>query len=368
MTTFALTVLSLGVAATPIQASSADEAGARYKNLTVFPLYEPLAKANASDYISLDEGLKQGTVVITEKGANAPRPMVRPRTPASTRRGQSQSRNVINSTAQFQYDGNMADVNTLWITNKSGKKLMLLAGEMVVGGQQDRILQKDGLIPSSKKPVNLDVFCVEHGRWTPKSERFSAPKPASASLPAIGGIADPRVRGKAQAARDQSQVWQEVDNSLAKNQTRNGTQTYQANFSSKAVQGNIDQYVRGIEAKFPTGRAMGAVVSVNGKIVWMDRFANNQTFRKYWPKLLRSYALEGMNALNEPSDKRAPATYEDALRYAGNLPAGIPTKFEGQEGVWKLLRSEDPVNVRFELQDMTSGSAVSLHASRMKKH
>jgi hypothetical protein len=339
-----------------MQAEPAKAIGAQYKNLVVYPLYEPLGNANPEEYISLDEGLKAGTVVVTEKGESESTPLIRSRTPVNMR-----TQNLVQGTSRAG-----AEVNSLWVINKSGKKLMLLAGEMVVGGQQDRILQKDGLVPPTKKAVNLDVFCVEHGRWTPKTAQFGAPKAAAKSAP-MGGIADPSVRGRAQASRDQGQVWAEVDRSLAKNNTTNGTQTYQENLRSAAVQGNVDQYVNAINGKFPLKKAVGAVVVVNGEIVWMDRFANNQTLRKYWPKLIRSYALEGSSSLNAPANKKAPATYQDALRYAANVGEG-PTKFEGQEGVWKLLRTDGQVHVRFELQDVTSGQPVPLHASRMRKH
>ena len=345
MTTLTLTLLTLSVAAQKPE-------GVQYKNLLVFALYESIGNANPSEYISLDEGLKAGTVVVKEKGGQGAAPLVR-------------SRNAVNSRVQsYQSAGGGAEVNSLWITNNSGKKLILLAGEMVVGGQQDRILQKDGLVPPTKKAVNLDVFCVEHGRWTPTSAQFSTAK--AASMPAIGGIADPSVRGRAQATRDQGQVWAEVDRSLARNKTTNGTQNYNANLQSPKVQGTVDQYTLNIERKFPLDKAVGAVVVVNGELVWMDRFANNQTFRKYWPKLIRSYALEGLSSSNEPTNRRAPVTYEEALRYAAQSGTG-PTKFEGQEGVWKLLRTDDARNVRFELQDVTGAKPISLHISRMKK-
>jgi hypothetical protein len=346
MTTLTLTLLTLGIGAAP------KPEGVQYKNLLVFPLYESIGNVNPREYISLDEGLKAGTVVVKEKGGQGAAPLVR-------------SRSVVNSRVQHRQSvGGGAEVNSLWITNNSGKKLILLAGEMVVGGQQDRILQKDGLIPPTKKAVNLDVFCVEHGRWSPTSSQFGAAK--AASKPAIGGIADPSVRGRAQASRDQGQVWAEVDRSLARNKTTNGTQNYNANLQSPKVQGTVDQYTLNIERKFPLDKAVGAVVVVNGELVWMDRFANNQTFRKYWPKLIRSYALEGLSSSNEPTNRRAPVTYEEALRYAAQSGTGV-TKFEGQEGVWKLLRTDDSRNVRFELQDVTGAKPISLHVSRMKK-
>lgn len=357
MTTLTLTLITLGVGAAPLQESPAKETAAQYRNLVVFPLYEPLARVDPSEYISLDEGLKAKTIVVTEKGGAGAAPLIRVR---------NQTTNRVQ-----RYEGG-AEVNSLWITNNSGKKLILLAGEMVVGGQQDRIIQKDGLVPPTKKAVNLDVFCVEHGRWTPQTAQFAAPMPATKAVPGgpaaapLGGIADPSVRGRAQASRDQGQVWAEVDRSLAKNKTANGTQTYHANLRSAKVQESVDQYVAGINAKFPLGRAVGAVVAVNGEIVWMDRFANNQTFRKYWPKLIRSYALEGSSSQGSPVFKKAPPTYQDALRYAANAGNGT-TKFEGQEGVWKLLRTDGPLHVRFELQDVTGAKPVPLHVSRMRK-
>ncbi|MGV3615424.1 MAG: ARPP-1 family domain-containing protein [Fimbriimonas sp.] len=361
MTTLTLSILALSTGLTAQTDTGFRPAkGYQHQNLVVFPLYDSIGNARPGDYITLDEGLKAKTVIVTEKGGTAA-PLVRPRN------GVPRAQRNLPSTQNAQTFGG-ADVNTLWLINRSGKKLMLIAGEMVVGGQQDRIIQKDGIIPPGKQAVNLDVFCVEHGRWTPKTAQFAAPAVNGSSAPGgafRGGIADPRVRGAAQAKRDQSAVWQEVDGSLKKNRTVNDTQTYNENLSSRKVQGSVDQYVRGIERQFPLSSAVGAVVAVNGRIVWMDRFASNATFRKYWPKLIRSYALEGMGALNQPATKQAPATYADAVRYADDRTG--TARFEGEEGVWKLIRTESPHDVRFELQDVTGGKASPLHVSRMRK-
>ena len=75
----------------------------------------------------------------------------------------------VQNTAPYQrgqqlqpVQGYGGDVNRLVIYNRSGRKLLLLAGEMVVGGKQDRIVQKDRIVPPSDHPYDLDVFCVEH--------------------------------------------------------------------------------------------------------------------------------------------------------------------------------------------------------------
>ena len=59
-----------------------------------------------------------------------------------------------------------AQVNQLVLMNRGKRPLLLLAGEVVSGGKQDRIIGKDRIVPIGAAPLPLDVFCVEHGRWT----------------------------------------------------------------------------------------------------------------------------------------------------------------------------------------------------------
>src|SRR5262249_31324927 len=94
-----------------------------------------------------------------------------------------------------------AQVNTLVLVNNSKRPLILLAGEIVTGGKQDRVIGKDRLVPAESDPIDLGVFCVEPGRWTGTSEKFNAFAPP---------MAQPGVRSKAMADKDQSKVWAEV--------------------------------------------------------------------------------------------------------------------------------------------------------------
>src|SRR5262249_37284055 len=106
-------------------------------NLTVFPVTSS-AWSGVHDFITLDEGLRSGKVLITELGSTGPRG----------------GRSTDN-----------ARVNTLSLINRTGRTLVLLAGEMLIGGKQDRIVDQDQLIPPDERPIALGVFCVEHGRW-----------------------------------------------------------------------------------------------------------------------------------------------------------------------------------------------------------
>ena len=57
------------------------------------------------------------------------------------------------------------EVNRLLVVNDSDKPLYLMPGEMIVGGSQDRAIGEEMTIAPTGKPVPIDVFCVEHGRW-----------------------------------------------------------------------------------------------------------------------------------------------------------------------------------------------------------
>src|SRR6476469_7492711 len=152
-------------------------------DLTIFPVVS--AKVHdTSDFITLDEGIRSGDVVVTEVG-NLHSTMQR-RTPYQPR----------------PYRG--AEVNRLVLVNNSTHPLILLAGEVVTGGKQDRVVGKDRIVPAESDPVDLSVFCVEHGRWIETSTKFDTH--ASVML-------QPSVRMKAMADQDQQKVWDEVGRS-----------------------------------------------------------------------------------------------------------------------------------------------------------
>ena len=81
------------------------------------------------------------------------------------------------------------------------------------------MIGKDRIVPAESDPVDLSVFCVEPGRWVATSEHFGASeamygKAVGAAIPRpqppMAMMAQPSVRAKAMADKDQNQVWAEV--------------------------------------------------------------------------------------------------------------------------------------------------------------
>jgi hypothetical protein len=274
-----------------------------------------------------------------------------------------------------------ASVNELTLVNRSGKKLLLLAGEVVVGGKQDRIVQDDLVIPPVSVPVSLNVFCVEHGRWsteraahapTQRADGVSAghaqvvapvvaPAPSENNFTSLGAISHPKLRAAAQDKKQQGEVWKEVSDNNQRLGTDNSTDTYQAVYANRKVASQLEDYVRTLEREVLRPGVVGVVVARNGQLVWADVFASSTLFARYWPKLLKSYAVDAMG--DYTSDARPGA--EAARRYLQER-AGAKTS-AGTPGVYRLDKTEHARYAVFELFDASLRAPLRLHFNKLER-
>jgi hypothetical protein len=275
----------------------------RHDNLTVFPVVAAKSYPTG-EFITLDEGLRTGEVVVTEAG-NVPGLIRRHPAPA------------------VHNDGAGAQVNRLVLVNNSKRPLLLLAGEIVSGGKQDRVIGKDRIVPPESDPVDLSVFCVEPGRWVATSQNFGASQamyggtvggPTAHGAAPMAMMVQPSVRAKAMADKDQSQVWAEVRKQQQAMETIQvaaaapqvatelaRTSSYAKVNENEQVKQQVDAVAKPIEQNYQSlirqlrdRNAVGVVVAVNGRIIWADVFASTDLLEKYWPKLVRSYASEAV--------------------------------------------------------------------------
>jgi hypothetical protein len=345
-------------------------------DLTIFPVVS--AKIHdTSDFITLDEGIRSGEVVVTEVG-NIHSAMQR-RQPYVTR----------------PVGG--AEVNRLVLVNNSKHPLILLAGEVVTGGKQDRVVGKDRIVPAESDPVDLSVFCVEHGRWVETSTKFDTH--ASVML-------QPSVRMKAMADQDEEKVWDAVGSSRSQMATvvaaaptisttessqgtgggvgeghgagmgggtysslnqLNSTTSYAKARENKAVKQQVDAITEPMQKSYESvikqlrnQNAIGVVVAVKGHIVWADMFASSALLGKYWPKLLDSYATE---ALTSPGTRE-----ETGIKEAQTFLENWQARHEVVDSEPGLYRQRELVGDRFRAFQLTSllaKDAFDVHLSKM---
>lgn len=344
-----------------------------YKNLTLYPIVGRInnVAGTTTDYITLDEGIKNGTVIITERGGEQ---RIAQRPP---RRGQA---NRVQVTLDA---GDNASVNQLSLINRSGKKLILLAGEIVVGGKQDRIVEEDLIVPPVSVPISLNVFCVEHGRWSPRAQQTTsnrapvsranviqnpsvqnAPRPVQDSnFSSLGAISHPKLRAAAQDKKQQGEVWKEVSANNSKLGTSNSTDTYQEVYANKEVAGTMEHYISALQREVLQPGVIGVVVARNGELVWVDAFASPSLFAKYWPKLLKSYVVDAMG--DSADGKTKVPTAEQALEYIRHQHGADVVA--GKPGVYRLTKTENAQYAVFKLEDISFTQPLRIHFNKMNR-
>jgi len=339
-------------------------------NLLLFPVVRADGKSGTEmPFITLDEGLKSGEVEVTEAGQA--RGLVRPRGDAPQ---------IV------QRDD---EVNTLVLVNHSKRPLLLLAGEVVTGGKQDRIVAKDRIVPADADPIDLGVFCIEPGRWTESSAVFGV---SDKSL-AHSFMVQPRVREKAMVAQDQQQVWDSVHGAITEMEVAAapsapssggggsyqagspvalGTTSYAKVMQSAPVQEKVDEAAAPVVgqraqvlAKLRDEHAVGVVVAVHGEIVWADLFASTDLLARYWTKLVRSYAAESLaEGENHPAPSVAP-TVTDAQHFL-DMPSGGTESSTGEAGVYRYRELKSGNTETFVLESLLPGAGFDVHLSKMK--
>jgi len=188
-------------------------------------------------------------------------------------------------------------VNNLTLTNKSQHPLFLLAGEVILGGKQDRIIGQNTIIASATTQV-VPVFCVEHGRW-------DATQTGSNEFTTGKALAHGRLRARASVGGDQGAVWREVAAKNAERKIENTTGTYRQVAQQQAggaLAGSEDKVKAALARVKPLDRErmIGFVVSLNNKIATIDMFDSPRLYRKLEAKLVRSYLTEAVDTKATP--------------------------------------------------------------------
>jgi hypothetical protein len=309
-----------------------------YENISIFPVVSSVAQ-DTSAFVTLDEGLSSGDVVVREQGSD----------------GMARSR----GTALPQYHTD-ASVNQLVLINRGKRPVLLLAGELVSGGKQDRIIAKDRIIAPGTDPLPLDVFCVEHGRWS-SGLQFSAAKT----------MVHPSVREQAAVNQSQSDVWESVRKGTTAKvnaapsaapriaaadlaevvSSTAPTQSYSKMYEGSRVGVSVDSFVDEIQRRFARATSgkklehiVGVVVAYGGEVAWSDIFASSDLFHHYWAKLLRSYAVE---ALARPTIREV-ASRDDADDFLRRLHGR--EQVESEPGVYRWCEITEGRMAQIELE------------------
>jgi len=184
-------------------------------------------------------------------------------------------------------------VNDLLVWNPLDLGTLIFEGEELVGAKQNRILDRTVFV-NAKSRTKLNVNCVERGRWSYRSERFS-PAPRAAHP---GARYSARVGG-------QSAVWSEIAAKSTRLDALSETEAAEAMYVKNA--GTLSDYVTALPRR--PGQS-GAIVCLAGRVTCLDYVSRSEVFAGLYAKLLRGYALD---AIERPVDAPVPTEYVRVL-------------------------------------------------------
>ena len=297
-----------------------------HKNLTIFLLHGA-GQSQGRAPLTLQEAMKRKLVVVRETG----------------------------------------DVNRLTIQNRSNQDVFVQAGDIVKGGQQDRALALDLIVPPKSGKIPIDAFCVEQGRWSRRGNEG-----VSAFSASDNALASKDLKIAAKARMSQGDVWANVSKTqekLAMNMTvtpsatpaprrasrragsgagtgigagrdvsvaggsfqvgggpttgsdsiggltsvtdRASPSSLQMTLENKLVKDTANDYIKNLSSIINGKRdVIGFVFAINGQINSADVYSSNALFAKLWPKMLEASAIESIAELKadekfEPVDANA---------------------------------------------------------------
>ncbi len=285
-----------------------------YKNLRLYPIRASRTFLKDSKHIGkytpLKVALKTKKVLITEKSTpsntaintnNVTRNTVDTVVRATPQPRQVNRRNVRQRPVQQRRNvyipqnyqqlsgGGSASVNNLYIENKSKDTLYIMAGEIVQGGKQDRVIAQDMVIPPNSGKINLSVFCVEKGRWAYKKSKNKN------NFEGYYGVSSIALRKVVDTEQKQQKVWKEVARSNAKNAVKSGTSAYTEQKKNTKFKKEYTGYVQFFKNKFKGQRdVIGVIVATGDRVVGCDMFASPHLFQSQYQNLLGSYINEAV--------------------------------------------------------------------------
>jgi hypothetical protein len=214
-----------------------------FRQLSVFPVRMRDHAELPGSWLTMDQALEQGVLIVSEKGTGGVVPLV-------TVRNRSPSDLVI-----------------------------ILTGDLLAGGKQTRVVRQDiALAPGHT--AELSVFCVEPHRWEGESGFRAANTLAPASL-----------QQELRRGAEQERVWREVARNNALLGAENRTGSLEAALNADMVRGQLIEIRERLLPQIPAD-TVGIIVVDGDRALGAEFFGRSGLAIAFLPKLLDAYAVD----------------------------------------------------------------------------
>jgi hypothetical protein len=259
-------------------------------------------------------------------------------------------------------------VNELSIQNFSDEDVYVQSGDIVKGGQQDRMIGVDLIVPPRSGKLPISAFCVEHGRWSGRGNERASVFSSSAD-----SASTKEIKLAAKQSNSQGGVWQSVtvaQDKLSRNvgarvNSSVSESSLQLAVENNKVQENADSYVKTLaNIANRSDDVIGYVFAINGKVNSADIYGSNLLFKKLWPKLLKANAIEAIAELQPGKFKPASADSVQGFLSDSEKASGSDKDVNARVN---LMTREDSENILFETRDRKENGAW-VHRNYIKKN
>lgn len=228
-----------------------------------------------------------------------------------------------------------SEVNTLIVKNKSVTPLLLVDGEEIVGGDQNRIVSSTVLI-APESEMKIPVNCTEQGRW--RYEREFVHSDYMANSRTRHAKVSSRYRGEDR----QRAVWKSIH---ALEDSRGfSSATHAMSESYDNIKNELDVS----EFEIASGQT-GVLVIVGGKIKGFELFFNSEIYADYHEKILKSYLIDAdiNDEVFAVNIDEAKSFIENAIdsdfKQVARTGLETPYEFKNPDGIGTVYAYEDEI-------------------------
>ena len=224
-----------------------------------------------------------------------------------------------------------SQVNTLIVENRSVTPLILIDGEEVVGGDQNRIVSET-LIIAPKSSMKIPVNCSEQGRWAYKKEFIHSEYIANYNTR----------RAKEYARRKNHSVQHTVWSSIHE--------------SYDNLKKNHNEIVKSFEI---VEGQNGVLVIVDGEIIGFEVFLNSDIYRQFHEKIIKSYLIDSKlensmfsvnvdeaqnvinNAIDSSFEPKESIGLEESYEFENDNGLGVISTYKSEIIHWSYFKKSD---------------------------
>lgn len=271
-----------------------------------------------------------------------------------------------------QYSGNLVitdrapnrdEIARVYVDNQGRHSVLLFAGELLVGGMQNRIVAMDIIVPAGVRDFAVPVFSAEANRWSVHETRmrFVSSRDVSPAPIRYTIFASPR---QSLGQRNQL-IHREINALLNHYRAKSGTEDLSTLYAQGNLPGLLQCFYGNFVFNWPDD-TVGFIAMSERKILGIEIFPNVQAFQANWRKtldgILAGRAVLDQACRNGQSEVANRAAAQAVLNFLLRAQLTSPTAALAQEERQGQVRHLRIVNQYLKGMALLEGGSV-IHLS-----